>query len=224
MLKKLNNLSAILSKLGYVQASHEIRIILKMCEDKDSEESEDELGDDCYPKNYAPGKKYGRDILAKIFCCMTNNEWPYIVVRETYFPFLPGKVDWSEDPKRIPVGPNEYIDMKEFVNREKSKVSKWELRKIKISPDLIHKDTLNFISGKKAAPGYEKRVEYQKNKIRELKGNTVELTRDEPLMIEVHDGKYKVQEGWHRFLAILEMVESGELKDPVVMAGVATPK
>ena len=141
-------------------------------------------------------------------------------MKNVYFPYLPGKKDNLQDPKKIHVGPEEYIDMEEFVAREKKKTPHgWKVKKIEISKDMLHRDSLKFIQKKKKAPGYQDRVDFQKSRIR--KSNTLKITKDEPIIFEFIDDKYKLQEGWHRVLAILEMIEDGELSNPEVYAAIA---
>lgn len=181
-------------------------------------------GNSCYPEGYEDGKKYGRDEMAKLFSCIADGKgWPEDLAKEVYFPYLPGKKDVEIDPAKIEVGPNKYITIEEFVAREKKKYpAGWARKKIKISEDMIHPDSIDFISKKKSANGYKKRIELQKDRIRKM--GLINITKDEPIMLEKVGKKYKIREGWHRVLSILEMMDSGELKNPVVMAGVATPK
>jgi hypothetical protein len=212
MLKQLNNLAKNLKKQNLNRQASEINILIK------------KVAKTCYPDDYNPGKEYGRDILAEIFCCIADDDsFSIEIVKEVYFPYLPGKKDVSIDPKRIQVGPDEYIDMEEFVAREKKKTPNgWKMEIVTVSKDMLHPDTLKFIPKKKKSPGYKDRIDYQKDKIN--KSSTLEITKDEPIIFELIDDKYKLQEGWHRFLAILEMLEDGELSNPKVYAAIAEVK
>ena len=209
MLKQLNNLSENLRKENLnIQASTLDLLISKVAKS-------------CYPADYEPGKKYGRDILAEIFCCIVDDDsFPIGIVKDVYFPYLPGKKDMLHDPKNIQVGPDEYIDMEEFVAREKKKTPNgWKMDKLTVAKDMLHPDTTDFIGQKKKSPGYQERIDFQKQRIND--SDTLEITKDEPIIFELSDGKYKLQEGWHRILAILEMIDDGELSNPKVHAAIA---
>ena len=48
--------------------------------------------------------------------------------------------------------------------------------------------------------------------IRENDYNTLVVTPpNEPMVFEVVDGEFFIQEGWHRLMAILELIELGEI-------------
>ncbi len=212
MLKQLNDLAKNLKKQKLNRQAHNLDLLIK------------KVAKSCYPDDYNPGKEYGRDILAEIFCCIADDDsFSIEIVKEVYFPYLPGKKDVSIDPKMIQVGPDEYIDMEEFVAREKKKTPNgWKMEIVTVSKDMLHPQTINFIDQKKKSPGYQDRVDFQKERIN--KSDTLEITKDEPIIFELVDDKYKLQEGWHRFLAILEMLEDGELSNPKVHAAIAEVK
>ena len=178
----------------------------------EDEDKQPEVEKDCYPSDYEPGKKYERDDLSKMFSCFAGDGFPIEGVKEWMFPMIPtekGHVSPSYDPKNMQFGPNEFYTMEELVNEWKNKVSKISLEKISITPEELHPETLSFISKKQAAPMYKKRVDFQINKAKE---NGIEsLTENEPFVVELEDNKYKWDEGWHRFLALYEMVQSGDI-------------
>lgn len=167
----------------------------------------------CYPSDYTPGKKYNREVLAKIFCCFADEKkFPYEFVLEAMFPMLPPNEKIGHhhspqiDPKHIQIGENSFVDMEEYVRRETSN-KRVRLININITLDMIHEKTLNFLPHKKSAPNYRQRVDFQKNKVKKY-GVDV-LTDTEPFIIEYLDGKYRWDEGWHRLLALVELYDEG---------------
>lgn len=168
--------------------------------------SEEDLSN--YPDDYAPGKKYGREVLAKIFANLTG--FPYLACKEAFFPLLPGGVDLERDPGAMQIYGPEEITIEEFAAKEKLKYRGWEIGIFPLSMDLLSDETKDFIQHKKEAPGYGKRVAFQKAKA--LKGGSLSITpASEPIVMIEKDGKYSLREGWHRALALLDLLDSGEL-------------
>ena len=91
-----------------------------------------------YPPDYQPGKKYGREILSKIFSKLTG--FPYLAVREAYFPLLPGGAEPEYDPKEMQVYGPEPITIVQFANKEKEKYKSWNLEKVELSWDNLSDD------------------------------------------------------------------------------------
>lgn len=162
-----------------------------------------------YPEDYEPGKEYGRDVLAPIFAKLTG--FPEIVAREAFFPLLPGGVEPMNDPKAMQVyGPNP-ITIEQFAKTEKEKYKSWNLENVKLSWDNLSDEFKKFVKLKQEAPGYEKRINFQRKRIEEAGMDPQAIiTDDEPIMIEEKNGKYTVVEGMHRSLTILEMLKNKE--------------
>jgi hypothetical protein len=69
-----------------------------------------------------------------------------------------------------------------------------------------------WLEWKKNQPMYQERLEYQLNKIRENNYNTLVVTPpNSPMVFEVVDSEFWLQEGWHRLMAILELIKLGEI-------------
>lgn len=167
----------------------------------------------CYPKDYAQGKKYGRDVLSKVFSCMAGpDKFPVDGVKEWMFPLLPtdkGHVDPTHSLDSMNIY-GEPMTMQQVVDKEKSRHSSIKLLDISITPDMIHPETLAFMENKRNAVGYAKRVGFQKEKA--TKEGQESLTKNEPFVFELKSGKYFLSEGWHRFMALLELFEEGKIK------------
>ena len=169
----------------------------------------------CYPSDYQPGKTYGRDILTQIFTCLTGNpkDFPILAIKEMMFPLEPGGGFTDKDPKALTIYSDEPITMEEMVKKEMGRISKFETKQIQLSKDILHPDTLKFIENKRNAPGYEKRVGYQKDKVRKAGMNSFSIVpKEEPIIFTFKNGKYALEEGWHRTLALLDMLEDEEFK------------
>jgi hypothetical protein len=170
---------------------------------------------DCYPDDYTPGKQYGSEVLAKIFCCIAGSGFgPENIIRSVYFPPLPGGADNEMDPDAMQIYGPEPITMADYVKKEMSKISHWAMKEVDLSLDNLSDETLKFVEHKRSAPGYEKRVGYQKDKVRKsgLNPNVI-ISPDEPICMVFKDGKYEIQEGWHRSLSLLDMLGDGEFGD-----------
>ncbi len=162
-----------------------------------------------YPEDYVPGKTYGRDKLAEIFSNLTG--FPYLASREAYFPFLPGGVDWDADPGSMQVYGPEPITIEEFAAKEKNRISSWTEEIVELSFDKLSKETLDFIHLKASAPGFDKRINFQKSKVLANKKNPFSITpENEPIILKEKDGEYSIVEGWHRAITLLTMLKDGE--------------
>lgn len=167
----------------------------------------------CYPSDYVDGKKYDRDKLSEIFTCFAGPKFPEEGVKEWLFPLIPsdkGHVSPYYDPKNWEIGPNEFTNMEDFVNKYKSQYSNMTLENISVTPDLIHPDTKKFIKQKRKSVGYYDRVKIQMERVR--KNGVESLTASEPFVVIYDNGLYKWEEGWHRMLTLLELYEKGEIK------------
>ena len=172
----------------------------------------------CYPSDYEPGKKYGREELAKIFSCFAGERlFPVDGVKEMFFPLIPSAkkggrhIEPSYDPENMQMGENKYYTMKEWVDEQKSKYSDLSLETISISPDQIHPDTIEFIPKKETAINGEERIKFQMK--RALKDGVESLTDNEPFVVEVKDGLYKWHEGWNRMIALKRLCEQGKIPE-----------
>lgn len=169
----------------------------------------------CYPSDYTPGKKYPREILAKIFCCFAGeNNFPYEYVLNGIFPKLPPnnkhKTHYFNDvdPKNIQIDKDKFVDMEEYV-KIRTKNKRVIFMNIRLTPDMIHDKTLGFLQHKRTAPNYQERVYFQIKKAK--KCGIFSLTETEPFILEYLDGKYAWVEGWHRLLAMIELYNKGEI-------------
>lgn len=162
-----------------------------------------------YPDDYEPGKEYGRDVLARIFAKLTD--WPYLVVREAFFPLLPGGKEPMHDPGAMKVYSNDPITIEKFAEKEKEKYKSWSSENVELSWDNLSNECKKFIKKKKAAPGYEERVNAQKKRVEDSDMDPKAIiTNDEPIILTKEDGKYYIMEGFHRSLALLEMLKAGK--------------
>jgi hypothetical protein len=201
----------------------ELMGILK--EDKDKQYEEEK---DCYPYDYEPGKKYGRDELSKLFSCFAGeSNFPIEAVKEMIFPLLPPNDEnpnhyfMDLDPKNIQVGPDEFVTMEEKVENYKNKYSKISLETIYLTPDQIHPDTMKFIPNKESVKGGKERIEVQMN--RALKDGIETLTANEPFVVEIVGGMYKWLEGWNRLIALMKLYEQGKISEIKGKSFVAHP-
>jgi hypothetical protein len=48
------------------------------------------------------------------------------------------------------------------------------------------------------------------------------LTKDEPFVVELKEGKYKWDEGWNRLIALIELYNQGKIAKIVGKSWVAT--
>jgi hypothetical protein len=116
---------------------------------------------------------------------------------------------------RIEFQNKEYLERLavDLVKKEMGRISKFETKQIQLNKNILHPDTLKFIENKRNAPGYEKRVGYQKDKVRKSGMNSLAIVpKDEPIIFTFKNGKYALEEGWHRTLALLDMLEDKEFK------------
>jgi hypothetical protein len=168
----------------------------------------------CLPKSYRPGDKYGRDELAKMFVCYTGDpkKFPVIAVKEWLFPKLPGGGFIDQDPMKLNYG-QPYT----FTLEQMAKVENRDTRNITIGIKTLDitqfpEQTQRWFNLKKNAPNFEERFKYQIDMIRENDYDTTIVTpKDEPIVFESVDKKLYLQEGWHRTMAILELLDNGEI-------------
>ena len=183
----------------------------------------------CYPSDYVPGKKYGRDELSKIFSCFAGeSDFPFGVVKEMIFPLRPPNKDnpkhWFKefDPKNMQVGPDEFVTMEEVAELYKNKFSKINLETISITPGQIHPDTIKLIPYKESVEsGGKERIEVQMK--RALKDGVEALTDNEPFVVEMVDGMYRWDEGWNRLIALIKLYEKGKIPEIKGKAWVTHP-
>lgn len=193
-------------------------------QDEDTQPEEEK---DCYPSDYEPGKTYERDDLAKIFSCFAGEDkFPVSGVKEWMFPLLPPNKDNpvhhspSYDPKNMDMGYEKPLTMEEFVEIWKLKCSGLTLENISITPEDIHQETLDFIPTKKEAYGGKRRIAFQMK--RAMEDGVDSLTKDEPFVVELKEGKYKWDEGWNRLIALIELYNQGKIPKIVGKSWVAT--
>jgi hypothetical protein len=168
----------------------------------------------CLPKSYKNGDKYGRDELASMFSCLTGEpkKFPVTAVREWLFPLLPDGSFRPQDPMRLNFG-QPYT----FTLEQMAKVENRDTRNVTvgiktIDPNQFADRTQRWFEMKMKAPFFQQRLEYQMNKIRENGFDTTVVTpENEPIVFESVGGKLYLQEGWHRVMAILELLKKGEI-------------
>ena len=176
--------------------------------------TEDVENNDCYPSDYEPGKMYERDDLAKMFYCFADGKFPLEWIKESQFPKLPPFGERKEyispkyDPKNMQIGKDEFVTMPEFVELNTKNIEV-KTENLKITPNDFHPETLNFIPKKMNAEGYENRVKTHKKRV--TKDGVYSLSKEEPFVVEFIDGKYKLEEGWHRMLALYELYTEGKI-------------
>jgi hypothetical protein len=136
-----------------------------------------------------------------------------LAIKEMMFPLEPGGGFTNKDPKAITMYSEVPVTMEEIVKKEMGRISKFEIKQIQLSKDILHPDTLSFVEKKRNAPGYEKRVGYQKDKVRKSGMDSLAIVpKNEPVIFTFKDGKYALEEGWHRTLALLDMLEDKEFE------------
>jgi len=168
----------------------------------------------CIPRSYRPGDKLGRDELATIFSCYTGDpkKFPISAVREWLFPLMPDGSFIPQDPMRLNFG-QPYT----FTIEQMAKVEDRDTRNVTIgvkiiNPSQFDERTQRWFEMKKNAPLFQKRLEFQMNKIRENGYDTTVVTpENEPIVFESVNNKLYLQEGWHRVMAILELVNNKEI-------------
>jgi len=168
----------------------------------------------CLPKTYKPGDKYGRDELTSMFICYTREpkKFPFIGVREWLFPLLPGGGFAKQDPMRM-----DYEYMPPFTLEQMVRVENRDTRNVSvgiknITPTMLPEQTQRWFQLKRQSSGFQERLDYQLNKIRESNYDTTVVTpENEPMVFESIDKELHLQEGWHRLLAIFELIENGEI-------------
>jgi hypothetical protein len=170
----------------------------------------------CLPSDYRPGTEYGRDELAKIFVCLTGEpqKFPVRAVREFFFPKDPQGRTLKMDPMNMRTNQSPHpFSMDRMVNFEKKITRNITMGVTKISMDRFAPIVVNGFSIMQQRPDYNKRVGYQINKIIENNYDTLSVTPDdEPIAFESIGGKLYLQEGWHRVMAILYLLQKGEIK------------
>jgi hypothetical protein len=173
-----------------------------------------ESNNKCLPKTYKPGDKYGRDELTRMFICYTREpkKFPFIGVREWLFPLLHGGGFTTQDPMRM-----DFEFMSTFTLEQMAKAENMDTRNItvgikNITPTMLPKETQRWFQIKRQSTGFQERIEYQLNKIRESNYDTTVVTpENEPIVFESVNKELHLTEGWHRLLAIFELIENGEI-------------
>jgi len=170
----------------------------------------------CLPPGYRPGTRYGRDELAKIFVCLTGEpqKFPVKAVREFFFPKPPGGGELRMDPMamRTNQSPTEF-SIDKMVNFEKKITRNITMGTTILDPSKFAPIVINAFSIMRQRPDFNKRIGYQVNKIIENNYDTLSITPDdEPIAFESIGGKLFLQEGWHRIMAILYLLQKGEIK------------
>ena len=173
-----------------------------------------ESNNKCLPKTYKPGDKYGRDELTRMFICYTREpkKFPFIGVREWIFPLLPGGGFTTQDPMRM-----DFEFMSTFTLEQMAKSENIDTRNItvgikNITPTMLPEETQRWFQIKRQSSGFQERIEYQLNKIRESNYDTTVVTpENEPIVFESVNKELHLTEGWHRLLAIFELIENGEI-------------
>jgi len=168
----------------------------------------------CLPKDYTPGTKYGRDELAKMFVCFTKDpkKFPLLAVKEWLFPQLPGGGFTPQDPMSMSYGQPYTFTMERMAKVEDKNTRNITVGIKTIDPTQLPDETKRWFSIKQKSPGFQDRFDYQINKIRENDYDTTVITpQDEPMVFEVINRKLYIQEGWHRLMAILMLLEKGEI-------------
>jgi hypothetical protein len=133
-------------------------------------------------------------------------------VREWLFPLLPGGGFATQDPMRM-----DYEYMPPFTLEQMSKVEKKDTRNVtigikNITPTMLPEQTQRWFQLKRQGSGFQERLDYQLNKIRENNYDTTVVTpENEPMVFESIDKELYLQEGWHRLMAIFELIKNGEI-------------
>lgn len=172
-----------------------------------------EVYDKCLPKNYRPGQTYDRDRLASMFVCYTKNpkKFPIIAVKEWLFPLAPDGSFHNQDPMNMFDGLQRHT-LKQLALAEDRDTRNIAVGVRSVSSMNFPKKIKEWFNWKRNQPNFSERLEYQLDKIRENNYNTLVVTPpNEPLVFEVVNGEFFIQEGWHRLMAILELVELEEI-------------
>jgi hypothetical protein len=172
-----------------------------------------EVFDKCLPKDYRPGQTYDRDKLAAMFVCYTKNpkKFPIVAVREWLFPLLPDKTFQNQDPMDMFDGLQHHT-LKQLAMAEDRDTRNIAIGVRSVSSMKFPQRMEEWLEWKKNQPMYQERLEYQLNKIRENNYNTLVVTPpNSPMVFEVVDSELWLQEGWHRLMAILELIKLGEI-------------
>lgn len=169
----------------------------------------------CLPKSYNPGTKYGRDELTKIFLCYIKNKdkFPFNAVKEWMFPKLPDGSENLQDPMRMNIyGQRAPLTLEQIAKTEERDTRNVTMRVTKIDPSKLEEGHSRWFAIKRNTKGFENRLMYQIEKIRNNDYNTLVVTpEDEPLVFESVDGKLSLMEGWHRYMAIMYLIENKEI-------------
>lgn len=172
-----------------------------------------EVFDRCLPKDYRYGQTYDRDKLANIFVCYTKNpkKFPVVAVREWLFPLLPNGTFQDLDPMNITYG-LQHFTMKQLASIEDRDTRNIAMGVRSISSMKFPKRMQEWLNWKENQKGFKDRLEFQLEKIRKNGYDTTVVTPpSSPLVFEVIDGEFWLQEGWHRLMAILYLIELGEI-------------
>jgi hypothetical protein len=167
----------------------------------------------CLPKDYVPGKKYGREDLAKMFVCYTGkpNKFPVNVVKNWLFPFLPNGGFTPQDPMNMFDGLQKHT-LRQLALAEDRDTRNITLKLGTIDSSLFHKRMNDWIKEKKSATHFDQRYQYQIDKIRNNNLNPISLTSlDNPIIFESENNKLMLLEGWHRVMAIIDLIKNGEM-------------
>jgi hypothetical protein len=170
----------------------------------------------CLPPGYRPGTEYGRDELSKIFVCLTGepNKFPVKAVQEFFFPKDPSGRELKMDPMAMSTNQSPTVfSIDKMVNFEKKITRNITMGTTILDPSKFAPIVINAFSIMQQRPDFHKRIGYQVNKIIKNNYNTLSVTPDdEPIAFESIGGKLFLQEGWHRVMAILYLLQKGEIK------------
>lgn len=178
----------------------------------------------CLPKSYTPGTRYGRDELTKIFLCYIKNKdkYPFSAVREWMFPKLPNGMDNQQDPMRmIIMGQRTPLTMEQIARTEERDTRNVTMRVTTVDPIKLSAGHSRWFGMKQNSENFKERLMHQIEKIRENNYDTLVVTpEDEPLVFQSVDGKLDIMEGWHRYMAIMFLLENNEIspEDAKVLA------
>ena len=175
-----------------------------------------ESSKNCLPKTYRNGDKFGRDELASMFSCFTGEpkKFPVSAVREWLFPLMPNGSFIPQDPMRLNFGQPYTFTLEQMAKVENRDTRNITIGVKTIKPSQFADRTQSWFQMKKNTPTFQKRLEFQLNKIRENGYDTTVVTpENEPLVFESVNNKLYLQEGWHRVMAILELLEKGEITE-----------
>jgi hypothetical protein len=168
----------------------------------------------CLPRTYSNGDKFGRDELASMFVCFTGEpkKFPVIAVKEWLFPLLPDGSFTPQDPMKLNYGQPYTFTLEQMAKVENRDTRNVTIGVKPINFSLFDERTKRWFQMKKTAPLFQKRLDFQLNKIRENNYDTTVVTpENEPIVFESVNNKLYLQEGWHRVMAILELLDKGEI-------------